>query len=320
MARRKDSGRALTSEAAAARLCIAVRDLPDLGRAWTGRDVTEAQQSRPEWLTTARRALAAAKAEMERERQQRLAVVAARRAHFTWPTISDKDAGFATEFARANLLTYLYDALDAPAADTEVWDSGYDVSTHAHRVQETNRERARRGVSLSGRNEQWCREHGLYREPGTLGDLFDAPTGNTVATFVSGAGLAAESWGEAWHDRWSLEGLELASVLADLALAGDTDALEVIAGTALADVDAEPGLTGADIPDDVLSLAAEALREWCERACPVFDPDEVVDMNAPLSALPQMLLATRHDWDRTERLALLIAGLDPVERLSLARH
>jgi hypothetical protein len=50
----------------------------------------------------------------------------------------------------------------------------------------------------------------------------------------------------------------------------------------------------------------------------VLDPDDIVDMDAPLAALPAMVQATRHDWTRTERLALSIAGLDPIQRLNLA--
>jgi hypothetical protein len=130
--------------------------------------------------------------------------------------------------------------------------------------------------------------------------------------------LDAESWGDAWGDRWSLQGLGLAYVLAGLVSSGDIASLEVIAGTPLTDVDAESGLAFEDMPNDVLSLAREALRWWCERECPVLDPDEIVDMDAPLSALPRMLLATWQDWGRTERLALVIAGLDPVEKVSLA--
>lgn len=315
---KEDPVRALTSEAAAKRLSIAVYGLPDLGRPWTGRDIAEARQVRPEWLKTARKLLASAKAEVERQRRERFAAVEARRTDFTYPAVSGKAAEFAAEFAKANLLNYLYAALDASAADTEIVDCGYDVSTHARRARETNRERVKRGVSLSGRDEQWCREHGFYRRRGALGDLFDAPTGNTSATYVSGSGLDAESWGDAWCDRWSLQGLGLAYVLAGFVFSGDIASLEVIAGIPLTDVDAESGLAFEDMPNDVLSLAREALRWWCERECPVLDPDEIVDMDAPLSALPRMLLATWQDWDRTERLALVIAGLDPVEKVSLA--
>jgi hypothetical protein len=33
-------------------------------------------------------------------------------------------------------------------------------------------------------------------------------------------------------------------------------------------------------------------------------------MDAPISALPRLLLETRRCWNRTERLAAVIAGLD----------
>ena len=47
----------------------------------------------------------------------------------------------------------------------------------------------------------------------------------------------------------------LASVVAGIVLAGDVDSLEVIAGVALADVDADRQLTFDDIPNDVLFCA-----------------------------------------------------------------
>ena len=319
MVRRKDPDRPLTSEAAAQRLRIAVGDVPDLGHRWTEGDVAETKRSRPDWLAAARQAYSAARAQVEQDRRDRLAAFEARRADFTCPTVSAKDSEFAAEFAAAILLANLYDAFDASAADIEVQDYGYDISTRAHTVTETNRERASRGISLSGLDEEWCREYGTYRQPGTLGDLFDAPTGNTIATYVPGAGLAAESWSGAWLDEWgSVERLALASVVAGLVLADATDVLEMIAGRMLADVDRAPRLTFENIPSDLLSLASEALYEWSESVGTVLDPDDIVDMDAPLAALPAMVQATRHDWTRTERLALSIAGLDPIQRLNLA--
>ncbi|MEU8659639.1 hypothetical protein [Actinoplanes philippinensis] len=37
-------------------------------------------------------------------------------------------------------------------------------------------------------------------------------------------------------------------------------------------------------------------------------------MTAPLSALPGLLQEARHEWTATEQLALVIAGLAPIER------
>ena len=198
MARKKNTGEPLTRNAAAQRLSIAAADLPDLDRSWTARDIAEAQRKRPEWLRSARKAWAASKAEAQRQRQARHTDVIARRTDFTYPPVPDGAVEFAYEFAKANLLEFLHGALDASAADTYVVDSGFDVSTHASLTNETNRERARRGISLSCRNSSDFEESGMYRERGTLGDLFDAPTGSTHATYVSGAGLAAESWDDSW--------------------------------------------------------------------------------------------------------------------------
>lgn len=302
------------TEGAAKRSAVAVVDLPDLGRPWTVRDVVDARRDRPQWLCAARAALAAARAEEERQRAARLEAVLTRRRTVGYPAVTEVAWAFARDFAKANLLNYLRDALGAAAADTEVWDCGYDVSTHARRADETNRERAKRGVSLSGRNEQWCREHGLYREPGTLGDLFDAPNGNTKATYVSGAGLDAETWADAWRDYWALESLAYAYVIAGLVLAGDVETLEVIAGVPAGDVEPDDRARRVDcVPADVMSLACRALYEWTEIECPVLEPEQVVDMDAPLSGLSRMLLSARRSWSRAERLAVVLAGLDAVD-------
>jgi hypothetical protein len=306
----KGHGKQLTREGAAKRLGIGVADLPDLGRAWTGRDVADAQRGRPEWLRGARKALGAARAEEERQRQARLEGVLARRSGFEHPPLTAAASDFARDFAKANLLAFLHDALDASAAETYVVDSGFDVSSHARRANETNRERVKRGGSLSGRDDESFAEYGLDRAAGTLGDLFDAPTGNTQATYVSGAGFAAERWADAWHDYWALEGLSHAHVIADLVLRRDIETLEAIAGVPLSDVEVvgRPPFDG--VADDVLSLACEALHAWTEIDCPVLDPDEVVDMDVPVSALPRMLLEARRSWNRTELLAAAIAGLE----------
>lgn len=303
-------GKQLAPEVAARRLCIAVGDLPDIGHAWTAHEVVEAQRDRPDWLRCARKAWGAARAEEQRQRKARMDAVRLRQAGFEYPAVDAVATDFAHSFARVNLLEFLYSALDASSAQTYVVDSGFDVSTHAQTAEETNRERVKRGVSLSGRDTSVFAEHGGYREPGTLGDLLDAPTGNTRATHVSGAGLAAETFDDAWHDRWALEGLAHAHVIAALVLSGDVSTLETIAGVPLSDVAADVREPFGGVAADILSLAREALHAWTEIDCPVLDPDDLVDMDAPTSALPGMLLRARRRWDRTELLAAVIAGLD----------
>jgi hypothetical protein len=247
-------------------------------------------------------------------RQERIDAVLARRRGFVPPEPTAEALRFAADYARTNLLTYLYDALDAPAADVEVVDYGYDVSSRGHRVGETNRDRARRGVSLSGKDQEQCRAYGNYRAPGTLGDLFDAPTGDTRPTCVSGSGLAAETWEGMWSDQCLLGGLEHAYTLAELVIAGDIRTVENIAGLPLTDAYADRSLSFGDIPNDVLSLAVDAFRERLEDHEEIFDPEQAVDLTARLPDLPDLLLAARHDWTSTELLALVIAGLAPIER------
>ena len=114
----KGNSKQLTREVAAKRLCIEVTDLPDLGKPWTGRDVTDVQRSRPEWLRCARKALGAARAEEERQRKARVDVVLARRTGFEYPSVTAVAADFARDFAKTNLLAFLHDAVDTLAADT----------------------------------------------------------------------------------------------------------------------------------------------------------------------------------------------------------
>jgi hypothetical protein len=306
-------GKRLAKEAAAQRLCIGVADLPDIGRLWTSRDVAEVQRVRPDWLRCARKSLGVARAEEERQRNARVDAVRLRQRVFEYPAVSSVATDFAHAFARLNLLEFVHSALDAPAADTYVVDCGLDVSTRARSAEGTNRERAKRGVCLSGRDAAVFAEVGGYRTPGTLGDLLDAPTGNTRATYVSGAGLDAESFDDAWYDRWALEGLAHAHVIAALALRGDVETLETIAGIPLSDAAADIRESLGGVAANVLSLAREALHGWTEIDCPVLDPGDVVDMDAPISALPRMLPSARRQWDQTELLAAVIAGLD-VER------
>lgn len=304
-------GKWLAPEIAAQRLCIGVADLPDIGRPWANGDVDQAQRCRPDWLRRARKAWAAARVDEQRQRKARTDAVRLRQRTFEYPQIDSAATEFAHDFARLNLLGFLYSALDASSAETYVVDCGFDVSTYAKRVEESNRERARRDVSLSGRDLQWARDHGFYREPGTLGDLLDAPTGNTRATFVSGAGLDAETFDDAWYDRWALESLGHAYVIADLVLRGEVVMLENIAGVALSDADPSDIRELFDgVAVDVLALACQALSEWTEIDCPMLDPESLVDMDAPVSALPAMLLAVRRSWGQTELLAVAIAGLD----------
>jgi hypothetical protein len=128
---------------------------------------------------------------------------------------------------------------------------------------------------------------------------------------VSGAGLDAETFDDAWYDRWALEGLAHAHMIADLVMRGDVATLETIAGVPLSDVDLDEIRQPFDcVGDDVLALACQAPYEWTEIDCPVLDPDSLVDMDAPISALPRMLLAARRRWHQTELLAAAIAGLD----------
>jgi hypothetical protein len=51
------------------------------------------------------------------------------------------------------------------------------------------------------------------------------------------------------------------------------------------------------------------MRYWTERKCHVLDPEEIADITAPLFALPQLLPGTRRDWNRTEQLAAVLAGI-----------
>jgi hypothetical protein len=124
-----------------------------------------------------------------------------------------------------------------------------------------------------------------------------------------GAGFATETWADARHDEWTSENLDLAYVVAGLALSGEVATLEVIAEIPLGDTEPMKPASFDGIAADVLSLARQALRSWTDIECPVLGPEEVLDMTMPVSGLPTLLLGTRHDWNRTEQLAAVIVGV-----------
>lgn len=97
--------------------------------------------------------------------------------------------------------------------------------------------------------------------------------------------------------------------MADLALNGEIATLEVIAEAPLGDAEVMTEGSFDGVAADVLSLARQALYSRAETECPVLDPEEIVDMTAPLSALPGLLLGTRYEWSRTEQLAAVLAGV-----------
>jgi hypothetical protein len=47
---------------------------------------------------------------------------------------------------------------------------------------------------------------------------------------------------------------------------------------------------------NAFALARAALYSWVEWDCPVLDATGLIDMDAPLSKLPRMLLAVRRSW------------------------
>ena len=195
----QNPGERLRRAAAAARLSVAVCDLPD--RPWTAGDVADVLRARPDWLKDARRRQSAAKAEQDEQQQAPLAAVEARRAGFTYPAVPAAAAEFAREFTSARLLNHLRRALDATAADTYLVDSGYDVSTHASQAAK-KRTRSGRRAGLP------CPDSGTRTSPttGRTGSQERSATCTTHrraarATYVSEAGFTAETWADAWQGR-----------------------------------------------------------------------------------------------------------------------
>jgi hypothetical protein len=103
-------------------------------------------------LRYARTALGAARSDEERQRKACIDAVRLRQKGFEYPSVGSAATEFAYDFARLNLLGFLHSALDVSSVQTYAVDCGFDVFTHARTVEETNRERAKRGVSLSGRD------------------------------------------------------------------------------------------------------------------------------------------------------------------------
>jgi hypothetical protein len=265
--------------------------------------------------------LAALKA-IKAERNARFAVIESRCADFTYPEIPAEALEFTRAFTRWHLLDFLNDALDAPAADEYLVDSGYDCSMYAQRANETNRERAARGgVSLSGLDHPYIPLNGqeipnpLYHERATIGDLLHAPDGNTYPTYISGMGFATETWEHQWYEAggYACESLDIPWVLAQLVLNNNVTMLENIARTPLGDapINSHPAPLKFDgIADDVLLLAQEARQHWGDEAdITFFDMEKEIDLKLPVTELPRLLMSAQRSWNRHEQLTLALGFL-----------
>ncbi|TFD30382.1 hypothetical protein E3T40_15430 [Cryobacterium sp. TMT1-19] len=74
---------------AAARLSIATKDLPNLGRPWTRADVQALQAEKPAWLTEARRRLGAAVKARRRAEYEKVLKLSRRIQDAGWVTAND---------------------------------------------------------------------------------------------------------------------------------------------------------------------------------------------------------------------------------------
>jgi len=146
------------------------------------------------------------------------------------------------------------------------------------------------------------------RRPGgaaSFADLFHSPA-------HAGAGFSEAITVETYSDIWystspALDSLPRAYAIAELVA---QDAVSTLDALGAAWLPLHPGQQG--LPEQsVLGLGRRALHTWdaVDPPLPV-DAGRFVDMSTPLSDLRRMLLAARHDWDRTERLAIQITGLD----------
>lgn len=94
----------LKPAAAAARLNIAVADLPDLGRRWTRANVQRLRRERPAWLTAARREHAGEQDRLAAARRRELAAMLDK-AGFTRPDDGSDDLVATADHAYMYLLT-----------------------------------------------------------------------------------------------------------------------------------------------------------------------------------------------------------------------
>ncbi|KPG26240.1 hypothetical protein [Mycobacteroides immunogenum] len=137
-----------------------------------------------------------------------------------------------------------------------------------------------------------------------LGDLLDLP--------------AADGRGPTWSARWTATGpvgIAEAYVIAELAEAGDVDALKALIATTTqaATQRRRPGKRPAPyvLPDGVYQLAVQAWTAWTADAVTGFDADELLDLGADRVDLARWLAAARDrgPWSATGVLALHIAGI-----------
>ncbi len=122
--------------------------------------------------------------------------------------------------------------------------------------------------------------------------------------------MTVETWSDVWYSTSpALDSLPRAYAVAKLVTQNAVPALDALGAAWLP---LHPGEQG--LPEQgLLGLGRRALHAWDVGEPPVpADAAHFVDMTTPLSELRRLLLAARHDWDRTERLAIQIAGLDTV--------
>ncbi|SLI00249.1 hypothetical protein [Mycobacteroides abscessus] len=135
-----------------------------------------------------------------------------------------------------------------------------------------------------------------------LGDLLDLP--------------AADGRGPTWGARWTTTGpvgVAEAYVIAELAAAGDVDALKALIATTTQAATRRPGKRPAPyvLPDGIYQLAVQAWTAWTADAVTGFDADELLDLGADRVDLARWLAAARDrgPWSATGVLALHIAGI-----------
>jgi hypothetical protein len=121
---KRDPNRTLSAKQAAARLSIAVDDLPDIGRAWTRGDTDTLRRERPEWLIAARRSFAAQQ-EARRNARREAALRALEEAGFVGePSTVDPEGEPPAK-----------SALDAPSAEIYLLKLGFSEEEIDHAIE-----------------------------------------------------------------------------------------------------------------------------------------------------------------------------------------
>lgn len=153
---------------------------------------------------------------------------------------------------------------------------------------------------------------GGSRRPGARGTLEELFHSSATSLAPVPHAVLVETWSDVWYARAaSFDRLARGYVLSGLAIGHTCAGLDFLGklaqvGPAEHGPAEHPPHPGLD--QYAVNLACSALTGWdVVEAAPPIEAHQLVDMDLPARSLPMLLLASRHDWNPQEQLAIELA-------------